>query len=73
MPNKMTDLIELDIDDPMPVGKYIDIPIRHILADDPNYLRWFISESDEFEFEDKIELALENEALRLELVDDRNF
>lgn len=74
MAHKMTEQIELDIDDVMPFGKYSGgHTVRHVLADDPGYLRWIANTSNMYCLSDEVEEALENEALRLELIDDSNF
>ncbi len=63
---------ELELDDPIPFGKFKGIRVRYVLADDVGYLRW-MAENTDLEFEDLILSALESEALRQELIDDSQF
>lgn len=58
----------LELDDEMPFGKYKDWTIRNILADDADYLRWFMANVTDVTLDSVIEDALVNENLRLELV-----
>lgn len=60
----------LELGDIMPFGKYKGWLVRDILADDAGYLRWFIANVSDVGLASEIEDALENEALRQELIED---
>lgn len=60
----------LTLEDKMPFGKYQGWTVRDILADDANYLRWFITNVTMLCLDSDVEDALENEALRQELIAD---
>ena len=62
----MDDILELD--DKIPFGKYKGWTVRDVLADDANYLRWFSANVTDVCLESVIEDALDNEALRQELI-----
>lgn len=60
----------LTLEDKMPFGKYQGWAVRDILADDANYLRWFTANVTMLCLDSDVEDALENEALRQELIAD---
>ena len=59
----------LELDDTMPFGKYKGWIVRDVLADDAGYLRWLLSNTDRG-LACNVEDALDNEALRQELISD---
>lgn len=71
MAHKYTDQIELDIDDDMPFGKFVGSgkTVREVLADDPGYLRWIANTSSMYSLSDEVEEALDDERIRLSLIE----
>ncbi len=63
----------IGIDDQMPLGKFSGSSLRHVLAEDPDYLRWFAEEVEIYELDMDVLAALESEGARLELIGDENF
>lgn len=62
----MNELLELD--DQMPFGNYRGWTVRDVLANDTKYLRWFVANVTNVGMASVVEDALENEALRRELI-----
>ena len=57
-----------ELDNTLPFGKYKGWQIRDVLADDANYLRWFVANVSKVSLASEVEDALENEELRQELI-----
>lgn len=45
---------ELELNDGMPFGKYLGIPLARVIVDDTKYFTWMINNSDSFFCSDKV-------------------
>ena len=60
----------LELNDIMPFGKYKGWTVRDMLADDASYCRWLVASVNSVNFNCDFMDALDNEALRQELINE---
>jgi len=70
--NKFSSQKTLDLNDQFTFGKYKYSTVLEVLRKDPGYLIWVLENVDGYVFADDIELALEDETWRAELLEDHS-